>query len=133
MNDDQLDFMHMDDSEPEPSPYDTPETPAPAITFQGNNYDLTALVGLVISVTVIFTCITCSQGVSCLPLIAIILGVVGLVSARESVDPNRTRLWSWISIGTGGVVLVLIILAVVAYIGLFVLAASSDPTLFQPQ
>ncbi len=94
----------------------------PQITFMGNSYDLTAVVAVVTGGVIAFSCLTCNMGYYCLPVIPVVLGVVGLISAEDSADPKRTRLLSWLGIGSGGVVLLLIILAIVLYVAFIVLA-----------
>jgi hypothetical protein len=74
---------------------------------------------------ILFSCVTCNTGYYCLPFIAMALGAVGLLSVRQAVDQERTRLWSWLGVAAGGIVLLLIALCVVLYIGFIVLAAVS--------
>jgi hypothetical protein len=88
----------------------------PAITFMGNSYDLTAVVGVTTGAIVLLTCATCNLGYYCLPLVPIILGIIGLVAAKDAVDPERTKLLSWLSLGSGVIILLLIFLAIVAYV-----------------
>jgi hypothetical protein len=45
--------------------------------------------------------------VYCLPVAAVALGIIGLVMARDAIDPERTRLWSWLGIGSGGLTILL--------------------------
>lgn len=89
-----------------------------AATFMGNTYDLAALGALASAVLLACMCGTCNLGFYCLPLLPLALGLVGVFSARQAVNYERTRLWSWIGIGVGGVVLVLLVVALVAYFGL---------------
>ena len=105
----------------QPAGNDIPVQPAtrPEITFQGNNYDLMSVVGVVIGGSVLFTCATCNFGFYCLPFIPIILGIIGLLTTKDAVDPDRTRLLSWISIGSGTAILILIGLFILAYLGFF--------------
>ncbi len=84
-------------------------------TFLGNGIDLTALIALASGVLVLLTCLTCGSTFYCLPVIALVLGIIGLVLARNSVDAARTRLWSWIGIGGGGVAVLLAVFTVVGY------------------
>lgn len=90
----------------------------PAVTFKGNTYDLAALGALASALLLAFMCGTCNMGFYCMPLLPVVLGLVGLFSARQAVNYERTRLWSWIGIGVGGVILVLLVVALVAYFGL---------------
>lgn len=106
-------------SVPEPSvdiASDNVHLPEAEITFQGNNYDLLSVVGVTIGGLVLLSCFTLNMIWYCFPMIAIILGAIGLAMAKDSVNPERTRLLSWLSLGSGAAILVLIILAVIAYV-----------------
>lgn len=98
----------------------------PAITFRGNSYDLASVVGLTIGAMVLLSCLTCNLAYYCLPVIPVILGIIGLAAAKDSVDPDRTKLLSWLSLGSGAVILVLIFLFMAAYIGLIVFVVMAD-------
>jgi hypothetical protein len=145
--DDNPDFLNLTpDSEaesvsvPEPSTAETPEQepdqalpsdadesgPEPEVTFQGNSYDLTAVIGVTIGALVLLTCATCNMGFYCLPLIPIILGIIGLIAAKDSVNPERTKLLSWLSVGSGTIIFLLILLFVAIYIGLIIFAIIAD-------
>jgi hypothetical protein len=91
------------------------ERAKPTVTFMGNSYDLTSVVGATVGGVVLFTCVTCNFGWYCLPIIPIILGIIALVSAKDSVDPERTRKLSWIGIGSGAFFIIIGILAFIAY------------------
>jgi hypothetical protein len=92
----------------------------PTITFKGNTYDLMSLGSLIAGVLILFSCLTCNMGYYCLPFIPAVLGIVGVITARQAVEPERTRLWSWLSIAASGIVFLLIAAAIVLYIGLIV-------------
>ena len=94
----------------------------PQVTFMGNSYDLTAVVAVVTGGVIAFSCLTCNLGYYCLPVVPVVLGLVGLLSAEDSVDPSRTRLLSWLGVGGGGIVLLLMVLALVLYLGFIILA-----------
>ncbi len=100
-----------------------PVTPPeqPAVTFQGNSIDLASLGAMVVGLLSLFMCMSCNMGFYCLPVIPVILGLVGLISARQAVDVRRTRLWSWIGIGTGLFFFLLIAVAFLAYITLMII------------
>ena len=93
----------------------TAERGKPTVTFMGNSYDLTSVVAVTVGGVVLFTCATCNMGFYCLPLIPIILGIIALVSAKDSVDPERTKKLSWIGIGSGAIFIIIGILLMVAY------------------
>jgi hypothetical protein len=65
-------------------------------------------------------------GVYLLPFLPLILGLIGLITAKDSVNPERTRLLSWISIGSGAAILLLILLVIILYLGFFVFAIASE-------
>ena len=98
------------------------------MTFQGNTYDLMALGSLVVGGLVLFSCLTCNTGIYCLPLVPIALGTIGLIGARQSVQADRTRLWSWLGIAAGVMILLLIVLAMVLYIGFIALVIITQPS-----
>jgi hypothetical protein len=68
------------------------------------------------------------MGVYCLPLLPLVLGLIGLLSARQSVEEERTRLWSWLGIAAGGFLVLLAIAGVVLYIAFIVLAVAAGGT-----
>ena len=94
----------------------------PQVTFMGNSYDLTAVVAVTAGAMVAIPCVTCNMGYYCLPVVPIVLGLVGLLSAKDSVDAERTRLLSWLGIGGGVLVFGLMILAILAYFGFIAFA-----------
>jgi hypothetical protein len=99
------------------------ESPSmPSVTFQGNTYDLMSLGSLAAGALILFSCLTCNVGFYCLPLVPIALGTIGLIGARQSVQADRTRLWSWLGIAAGVMILLLILLFMVLYFGFIALA-----------
>jgi hypothetical protein len=94
----------------------------PQITFRGNSIDLSAVSALVAAALVAFSCMTCNVGYYCLPLIPLLLGIFGLVSARESVDESRTRWMSWVGVGVGGGIFALLMIAMIAYLILVIIS-----------
>ncbi len=100
--------------------------PEAEVTFQGNNYDLLSVVGVTIGGLVLLSCFTLNMVWYCFPLISIILGAIGLAMAKDSVNPQRTRLLSWISLGSGAAILALIVLAVIAYIIIVIVIAADS-------
>ena len=93
----------------------TPERGKPTVTFMGNSYDLMSVVAVTLGGMILFTCFTCNFGYYCLPFIPVILGIIALISAKDSVDPERTKLLSWIGIGSGAFFIIIGILAMIAY------------------
>jgi len=98
---------------------DTSDGNRPTVTFRGNSYDLMSVITVTIAGVLLFVCGTCNVGFYCLPFIPVILGVVSLLSLKDAVDPERTRLLSWIGISIG-TVFSLIILAIIAIYVLYV-------------
>ncbi len=100
----------------EPIPADAPPE-RPKITFMGNSIDLTALLALGSSLMMLLICLSCGYMIYCLPAVPLILGIIGLFSAQKSADPKRTRTWSWIGVGSGGVMISFIVLFFLLYFG----------------
>lgn len=111
---------------PVPSLEEGEPTSKPAVTFRGNSYDLASVIGVTIGAMVLFSCITCNLGYYCLPVVPIILGIIGLVAAKDAVDPDRTKLLSWVSVGSGVAILLLIFLFAAAYIAFIFFAIMAD-------
>jgi hypothetical protein len=91
------------------------------VTYRGNTTDLSALGALASSALLLLTCLTCGSGIYCLPVVPLVLGLIGVLGAKRSVNKEQTRLFSWIGIGTGGLSILLIIAGFVIYL-LFVLS-----------
>jgi hypothetical protein len=123
---------NLPDEEPQealPAPTEdegeSPLAERPQVTFRGNSYDLFSLGSLVTGALILFSCVTCGAGYYCMPVIAVVLGAIGVLGARQAVEEKRTRLWSWLGIAAGGFVLLLVVLGIVLYIGFIVLAVAS--------
>jgi hypothetical protein len=104
----------------ETAPIAPSETPPTAALTQsglakyiGNSYDLIALIA---AITGLFSLGTCFLGLNiyCLP---IMLGIIGLIAAKQSADPSRTRTLSIIGIATTAFLLLLILAIILAYVG----------------
>lgn len=106
---------------PPPTAPSPPTLPGIRVTFRGNTYDLAAYSALFSGVIVLTSCLTCNTVTYCLPLIPIVLGLIGIVSANQSVDARRTRTWSWIGIASGLFILLLTLAGIVLYIAFIVL------------
>ncbi|MBN1246864.1 MAG: hypothetical protein JXC32_04360 [Anaerolineae bacterium] len=85
-------------------------------TFRANGLDMTALGALASGALVLLSCLTCGQALNCLPLLPFVLGIIGLATAKRAVDPKRTRLWSWLGIGSGAVTMLFIAIAIAGYV-----------------
>ena len=97
-------------------PIEPASSSKPVVTFRGNNYDLMSVVGVSLAGGTLFACGTCGFGFYCLPFVPLILGIVGLFSLKESVDPDRTKLLSWASIAVGSLFVLLILAGILFYI-----------------
>jgi hypothetical protein len=94
------------------------KTSRPQVTFRGNSYDLVAVVAATVGGLMAVSCLTCNMIWYCMPVGAIVLGLVGLFSTKEAVDADRTRLLSWIGVAGGAFVVLLLVLGIVAYVAL---------------
>ena len=54
------------------------------------------------------------------------LGIIGLVAAKDAADPDRTKILSWLSLGSGVAVFLLIFLVIAANIAIIIFAVLSD-------
>ena len=97
---------------------DRESTDRRTVTFMGNTYDLVALVALLTGALVLFILLTCGVGTYCLPLVPIVAGIIALASASQAADPERTRRYSWLGIGAGGLAVLLIAGVIALYVGL---------------
>jgi hypothetical protein len=88
----------------------------PAVTFKANTYDLVSLGALAAAAWILLSCLTCNMSYYCLPILSIALGIIGVLQAREAVEEERTKLWSWLGIAGGGITLLIILAAIVLYI-----------------
>jgi hypothetical protein len=93
--------------------------------FRGNSYDVAALGALASGVLVLFSCMTCGFGYYCLPFVPMLLGLIGIAAARDAIDEERTKLWSWLGIGAGVIVVLGMILGVLLSCLFFAMMASS--------
>ena len=113
-----------------PAPEEAASTERPAVTFMGNSYDLASLGALGTGLLSLFMCLSCNMGFYCLPFLPIVLGLIGMLSASEAVDSDRTRTWSWIGLGAGVFFLVLMAAAIVLYLALVILIISSGERVY---
>lgn len=107
-------------------PYTVPAPPyaSQPATYTGNQKDMNAFLGMVAGVGLVVT--SCVPGAACLlPIAALVLGIIGLRGADQALNPSRTRTYSWIAIGTGGLVLLVFVGIAVLYGGL-ILAAINE-------
>lgn len=93
----------------------------PKATMRGNAFDLTSLGALASGVLMLFMCLSCNLGFYCLPALPIILGVVGLATARKAVNREQSQTMSWVGLAAGGLSILLMAAGFIFYIGLYIL------------
>jgi hypothetical protein len=124
MGDETPDFLNRSSRlEPEALPVAAPAPAAPTI-YQGNSYDLAGLIMASAAVVILLSCGTFGLASYCLPLVALIGGIISLRLADKSLDPLRTKRLAWLSIGVGGLIL-LAILSMVAFFAIAAIASES--------
>ena len=74
--------------------------PAPTAPYQGNTLDVLALVAVVIGVVAFSANF---GGIYLFPIFGIVLGIVAVLQARQSLNPKRTTTLGWVAIGTSAV------------------------------
>ncbi len=106
-----------------------PSVPQPQVsvpTFVGNFNDVLAIVAATLAGVTVFGCLTMNYGFYCLPIVTVVVGAVAWVNAKSSVQPDRTKRWGLISLGTGSVFLVIMIaimlLCILFYVVMFAFA-----------
>ena len=99
------------DDQPEPAEDNVPGS----ARFEGNGIDIAALIALISGAFVFISCATGGLGFFVMPLVAIVLGLVGVFTAKNAVKPARTQLLSWLGIGTGVIVILLGLLGFAVY------------------
>ncbi len=101
-------------------PAQVPSTPAkPSPTFVGNSNDVVAVVAATAAAISSICCISFGYGIYCLPLVGVLLGLVAIINAKASMNPDRTRRWGWISVGVSGAVLLVILAAIALFIAFY--------------
>lgn len=103
---------------------DRPVSPGEPTIYKGNNNDLFALVAVVLGFV---TLASCFGGLYCLPFLAIALAAMAYFNAGQSVDPQRTRRFAAIGLGTSLVIFFVLAAFVFLYVFFifFAIAASS--------
>ncbi|MBI9046529.1 MAG: hypothetical protein JEZ06_18710 [Anaerolineaceae bacterium] len=100
------------------------------VTFRGNSYDLASVIAVTTGALALLSCLTLYMGIYCFPLVPLVLGVIGLMTAKNSVDPRRTQILSWIGVGTGSFAFILVLLGILFYFGFLFLTLFSFGELF---
>lgn len=93
----------------------------PPIYF-GNNTDLSAFLSMLLG---FITISSCCGAVYCFPFLGILIGLGALISAKDAVDPKRTRWLAFLGLGSSGCLVVLTVLFFGAYVTLITTTMSS--------
>lgn len=81
--------------------------------YEGNSFDVYALIAGIVGVTSLAMCFTGNMLIYCLPLVPLVFGIIALRNSSRALNPSRTRTMGWIGIAAGALgVLVLLIFAV---------------------
>ncbi|WP_119066922.1 B-box zinc finger protein [Aggregatilinea lenta] len=97
--------------------------------YRGNSHDLLALIGLIVGVIALTAC---CGGFYCLPLVAFILSLIGLINAKNAYDPSRTRKLSVAGLLVSGVWVLLLVGCILTYgASLSAITTSFQPIQFQ--
>lgn len=118
---------------PEDSRYESPSRyysdegePRSRAIFTANEYDLLALGALVSGIFLLLSCVTSNMIWYCLPFLPLLMGGIALASARQAVNEERTRLWAWMGLGTGVLVILfaaLLVLCTIVGLGIVIYAS----------
>ncbi len=92
--------------------------------YRGNQNDIGALIGAILAITMIASC---SGGIYCLPIIALVMGILFWLNAPQAINPHRTRVFAGITLGISGLILMAIFCFIAFYIFMFAFAISSAP------
>ena len=92
--------------------------------YVGNSNDLMSFLGMLIGLISLGAC--CGAGY-CLPVVAFVMSLVGLLNAKKAHDPARTRKYSVIGLVVSG----LFVLVLVGCIALYAVSLGTFATAFQ--
>ncbi len=88
---------------------------APTAPFQGNSIDVLALVAVVVGVVAFSLNF---GGVYLLPLIGVVLGLIVVIQAGQSLNKKRSATLGWVAIGTSAVGILIWIVFIFGCLGL---------------
>lgn len=103
----------------QPVPLVAPTSTAPETRYEGNSFDLYALIAGIVGVTSLGLCFTGNSLIYCLPFVPLVFGIIALRNSARALNPGRTRTMGWIGVAAGivGVVtLVCFVLFLTVYI-----------------
>jgi hypothetical protein len=108
----------------EPRPDRPVADPSQRTVYQGNSYDLTALIAAIVGVT---TLASCCGGAYCLPFVGLTLGIIAFVSADQAIDSVRTRNLAIVGIAVMGLIAFAILAFIILYAALIGVALVAGP------
>lgn len=94
----------------------------PVHVYQGNGYDIAALLAAVLGGVALLSCGTLGYFIYCLPLLPLAVGVVALLTTRRAVDPQRSRVLSWVGVGAGAVTTLALIVGFLLWVAAVLVA-----------
>lgn len=100
-----------------PSATTNPTTPEKR--YEGNSFDLYALIAGIVGITSLGLCFTGNMLIYCLPFVPLVFGIMALRNSARALEPSRTRTMGWIGVAAGAigiVVLVVFALFMAAYL-----------------
>ena len=89
--------------------------------YRGNQTDMGAFMAAMLG---LLTLASCFGGMYCMPLLAVILGIIAYRNIDIAIDSQRTKVLSIIGMATGGLIFLALFSFIALYIGLIALAAS---------
>lgn len=105
--------------------------PAPEKRYEGNSFDLYALIAGIVGATSLAMCFSGNMMIYCLPFVPLVFGIIALRNSARALNPSRTRTMGWIGVAAGAFgILVLVLFAVVMMV-YFVFIATIMGNLFQ--
>ncbi len=85
--------------------------------YEGNSFDVYALIAGIVGVTSLGMCFSGNMLVYCLPFVPLVFGIIALRNSARALNPSRTRTMGWIGIAAGVVgVLVLVVFALFVFV-----------------
>ena len=92
-----------------PPPAPSAATQAAEPRYEGNSYDLYALIAGIVGITFLGLCFSGNMLFYCLPFVPLVFGIIALRNSSRSLNPSRTRTMGWIGIAAGAVGLLIIL------------------------
>lgn len=102
-----------DPQQPQYTPPPGFSTVPPVNAQPGSNADRWGLIAITVAV---MTLLSCVPGLNCIaPFAPLVAGIIALNQAKNAANPERVRLYGWISTGLGILIVVGIIVIVALY------------------